>query len=745
MNDRLEGYVDHIVFRNDENGYTVLELGNSGKSTCCVGIFHTINEGEFLEVEGSYTLHNIYGEQFKIEHYNVKIPKEQKALERYLGSGAVKGIGAALAARIVKHFQDDTLRIMEEEPERLAEVKGISDRKARDIALQMAEKSQFQSDMIFLSGYGISLNLCLKIQKKYQERIYDILQENPYRLAEEIEGVGFKTADQIAAKSGIRKNSPHRIKSGFIYILNLALANGHMYLPKDILFTKTAQLLNLEEEEMDKHFMDLILEKKLVAKKKKEEDGEEQVHVYNYANYYLELSTAAMLKDLNVVHEEDSSFIHEIIRGIEKKSKISLDELQRKAVEKAAVSGIFILTGGPGTGKTTTINTMIRYFEAMNLTILLAAPTGRAAKRMQEATGYEASTIHRMLELYGDPENAMEKGAHFGRNSENPLEADVIIIDETSMLDIFLMNSLLKAIVPGTRLVFVGDVNQLPSVGPGCVLSDMIKSGAFPVITLNKIFRQAALSDIVVNAHRINKGEDISLNNKSRDFFFLERNDVLVIQKIVVSLVRDKIPAYLGIDSREIQVLTPMRKGALGVENLNVLLQKYLNPYDSKKEEHEHGNTVFRTGDKVMQVKNNYQIDWEIQGKYGIAVQKGSGVFNGDMGIIKEVDNFNESMVVEFDDSRIASYSFKQLDELELAYVITVHKSQGSEYAAVVMPLLSGPKMLLSRNLLYTAVTRAKSCVVLSGSSNLLHAMIQNQREDERYTGLARRIEEMHI
>ncbi len=745
MSDRLEGYVDHIVFRNDENGYTVLELGNSGKSTCCVGTFHTINEGEFLEVEGSYTLHNIYGEQFKIEHYNVKIPKEQKALERYLGSGAVKGIGAALAARIVKHFQDDTLRIMEEEPERLAEVKGISDRKARDIALQMAEKSQFQSDMIFLSGYGISLNLCLKIQKKYQERIYDILQENPYRLAEEIEGVGFKTADQIAAKSGIRKNSPHRIKSGFIYILNLALANGHMYLPKDILFTKTAQLLNLEEEEMDKHFMDLILEKKLVAKKKKEEDGEEQVHVYNYANYYLELSTAAMLKDLNVVHEEDSAFIHEIIRGIEKKSKISLDELQRKAVEKAAVSGIFILTGGPGTGKTTTINTMIRYFEAMNLTILLAAPTGRAAKRMQEATGYEASTIHRMLELYGDPENAMEKGAHFGRNSENPLEADVIIIDETSMLDIFLMNSLLKAVIPGTRLVFVGDVNQLPSVGPGCVLSDMIKSGAFPVITLNKIFRQAALSDIVVNAHRINKGEDISLDNKSRDFFFLERNDVLVIQKIVVSLVRDKIPAYLGIDSREIQVLTPMRKGALGVENLNVLLQKYLNPSDPQKEEHEHGNTVFRTGDKVMQVKNNYQIDWEIQGKYGIAVQKGSGVFNGDMGIIKEVDNFNESMVVEFDDSRIASYSFKQLDELELAYAITVHKSQGSEYAAVVMPLLSGPKMLLSRNLLYTAVTRAKSCVVLSGSSNLLHSMIQNQREDERYTGLARRIEEMHI
>ncbi len=745
MSDRLEGYVDHIVFRNDENGYTVLELGNSGKSTCCVGTFHTINEGEFLEVEGSYTLHNIYGEQFKIEHYNVKIPKEQKALERYLGSGAVKGIGAALAARIVKHFQDDTLRIMEEEPERLAEVKGISDRKARDIALQMAEKSQFQSDMIFLSGYGISLNLCLKIQKKYQERIYDILQENPYRLAEEIEGVGFKTADQIAAKSGIRKNSPHRIKSGFIYILNLALANGHMYLPKDILFTKTAQLLNLEEEEMDKHFMDLILEKKLVAKKKKEEDGEEQVHVYNYANYYLELSTAAMLKDLNVVHEEDSAFIHEIIRGIEKKSKISLDELQRKAVEKAAVSGIFILTGGPGTGKTTTINTMIRYFEAMNLTILLAAPTGRAAKRMQEATGYEASTIHRMLELYGDPENAMEKGAHFGRNSENPLEADVIIIDETSMLDIFLMNSLLKAVIPGTRLVFVGDVNQLPSVGPGCVLSDMIKSGAFPVITLNKIFRQAALSDIVVNAHRINKGEDISLDNKSRDFFFLERNDVLVIQKIVVSLVRDKIPAYLGIDSREIQVLTPMRKGALGVENLNVLLQKYLNPSDPQKEEHEYGNTVFRTGDKVMQVKNNYQIDWEIQGKYGIAVQKGSGVFNGDMGIIKEVDNFNESMVVEFDDSRIASYSFKQLDELELAYAITVHKSQGSEYAAVVMPLLSGPKMLLSRNLLYTAVTRAKSCVVLSGSSNLLHSMIQNQREDERYTGLARRIEEMHI
>lgn len=742
MSDRLEGYVEHIIFRNEENGYTVFELGKGNDPICCVGILHSINEGEYLEMSGSYMIHNIYGKQFKISDYNIKIPKEQKALERYLGSGAIKGIGAALASRIIDRFGEDTLHIIEEEPERLSEIKGISDKKARDIAAQVVEKSQFQSEMIFLSGYGISLNLCLKIHNKYHEHIYDILQDNPYKLAEEIEGIGFKTADSIALKAGIRLNSPYRIKSGFLYMLSLALGQGHMYLPKDILFSDTAGLLNIDEEELDKHFMDLIIEKKIIVKQLENDTGERVPIVYAYSNYYLELNTAAMLKSLNIVREEDYTFIHKIIDNIEGDSNIRLDELQREAVEKAAVSGIFILTGGPGTGKTTTINSMIRYFEALDMSILLAAPTGRAAKRMQETTGCEASTIHRMLELYGDPDDPEQK-ARFGRNKDNPLEADVIIIDETSMLDIFLMHALLEAVVPGTRMIFVGDVNQLPSVGPGRVLNDMIASGIFPVIRLNKIFRQAAKSDIVVNAHLINDGKDIRLDNQSEDFFFLERDDVRVVQKVVVSLVKEKLPRLLSLSSRDIQVLTPMRKGVLGCTMLNTLLQKYINEPDESKPEYDSGNTVFRTGDKVMQIKNNYQLEWVINGLYGIPVKRGTGVFNGDMGYIKKVDRFSEVIIVEFDDMRLVEYPFKQSDELELAYAITVHKAQGSEYSAVVMPLLSGPNMLLTRNLLYTAVTRAKNCVVLTGNPGIVGQMIKNESEDERYTTLETRLQEL--
>lgn len=740
MNDKLEGYVEHIIFRNEENGYTVFELGKEKEPICCTGILHNINEGEYLELTGSYIMHNIYGKQFKITNYIIKIPKEQQALERYLGSGAIKGIGAALASRIIKSFGEDTLHIIETEPERLAEIKGISEKKAKDIAAQIIEKSQFQSEMIFLSGYGISLNLCLKIHNKYHDRIYDILQDNPYKLAEEIEGIGFKIADSIALKAGIRLNSPYRIKSGFLYVLFLALGQGHMYLPKNILFARTAELLNISEDELDKHFMDLIIEKKIVVKKHEEQlSNELETIVYSYKNYYLELNTASMLKSLNVVKEEDYDFIHKIIDNIEKESNIRLDKLQKEAVEKAALNGVFILTGGPGTGKTTTINSMIRYFEALNMSILLAAPTGRAAKRMQEATGYESSTIHRMLELYGDPEDPEQK-ARFGRNKDNPLETDVIIIDETSMLDIFLMHALLEAVLPGTRIIFVGDINQLPSVGPGRVLNDMITSDQFAVVRLNKIFRQAAKSDIVVNAHLINAGKSIRLDNHSDDFFFLKRDDVRVIQKVVVSLVKEKLPKLLNMSSRDIQVLTPMRKGALGAINLNILLQKYINPYDASKPEYDNGHTVFRVGDKVMQIKNNYQLEWVINGKHDIPVKYGSGVFNGDMGYIKNVDKFLEIVTIEFDDSRISEYSFKQLDELELAYAITVHKAQGSEYPAIVMPLLSGPSMLMTRNLLYTAVTRAKSCVVLTGNPELVDTMIENETEDERYTSLQNRL-----
>ncbi len=742
MSNLLEGYVEHIIYRNDENGYTVFELSAKGGNVCCVGTLPDIDEGEYLRLDGAYTFHNVYGEQFKITSFSARIPQERQALERYLASGAIKGIGAALAGRIVDKFGDDTLRIIEEEPERLAEIKGISNRKAMKIAAQMEEKSQLRSDMIYLSQFGISLNLCLKIHQKYSGDVYDILQHNPYKIAEDISGVGFKTADMIASRAGIRKNSPFRLKSGYLYVLNIALNEGHMYLPKDILDMKTASMLEVGEDELESCFIELVMEKKIVSKQLADANGKIRVLVYLYRVYYLEMTVAAKLVRLNVIRESDEPFMDDILQTIERNSEISLDEMQREAVRTAAANGISILTGGPGTGKTTTINAMIRFFEALGKEILLAAPTGRAAKRMKEATGYDASTIHRMLEQYGDPEDPSEK-VRFGKNCDNPLEADVVIIDEASMVDIFLMSSLLDAVTEGTRLIFVGDVNQLPSVGPGAVLQDMIGSGRFRVIRLDKIFRQAAASKIVVNAHRINNGEHLELKSNEGDFVFFERDNALVLQKVVVSLVMEKLPRYLGIESREIQVLTPMRKGALGVETLNALLQKYLNPPSTDKPEHEYGSVVFRTGDKVMQIKNNYQLEWEIRGRYGIALEKGTGVFNGDMGTVIEVSDYDETLTVEYDDMRIVEYAYKQLDELELAYAVTVHKAQGSEYAAVVMPILTGPRPLLTRNLLYTAVTRAKNCAALAGSSKTINAMIDNETRDERYTSLKERIAEM--
>ena len=742
MVEKAEGFVEHIIFRNEENGYTVFELASKPKNICCVGILPGINEGEYLELEGEGTFHPTYGDQFKVSRFTAMIPKEQKALEKYLGSGAIRGIGAALAARIMKRFGEDTMRIMEEEPERLAEIKGISRKKARDIAVQMEEKSQLQNEMIFLTQYGISLKLCLKIHQKYHDEIYTVLQNNPYRLAEDIEGVGFRTADAIAARVGISRNSPYRIKSAILYVLNSALAQGDMFLLKEKLFSQTAELLDISGEELENCFIDLVMAKKLIAKNVEDENGNKIINVYTFQCYYLELSVAAKLKELNTITEEDETLIRDIIRGIEKNNDISLDALQKKAVETAAKNGIVILTGGPGTGKTTTINSMIRYFEALGMSILLAAPTGRAAKRMHEATGYEASTIHRMLEQYGDPDEPSER-VRFGRNIDNPLEADVIIIDEASMVDIFLMNALLNAILPGTKLIFVGDVNQLPSVGAGRVLRDMIESEEFSVIRLNKIFRQAAKSSIVVNAHKINNGEHLDLSDNSNDFIFFERDNVTVLQKVVVSLVLEKLPKFFGFESRDIQVLTPMRKGALGVETLNNLLQRYLNPPSDDKDEHESGSVVFRTGDKVMQIKNNYQLAWEVRGKYDIPLETGEGVFNGDTGIITRINDFSDTLTVLFDDMRTVDYPFKQLDELELAYAITIHKAQGSEYPAVVMPIINGPHMLLTRNLLYTAVTRAKSLAALAGSSRLINEMIDNETRDGRNTSLKERIQEI--
>ena len=741
MSECVSGYIDHIIFRNEENGYTVLSLKGvkDEEELTCVGTFPVITQGTSIEAQGNYTRHPVYGKQFQITEFAEKMPEDALAMERYLGSGAIKGIGAALAGRIVRRFGADTLRIVEEEPERLAEIKGISEKKAREIAAQIEEKADMRKAMMFLQKYGISLNLGAKIYQKYGDSVYGVLQENPYRLADDISGVGFRIADEIAGRIGIHMDSDYRIRSGMMYTLQQAAGEGHVYLPKEELFHRASELLGVDESYMEKHLMDLSVDRKVVQK---EENG--SVLVYPSRYYYLELNTARMLRELNVLCPEDEKMVQRRIAQIEKETGTVLDEMQKKAVTEAASHGLFILTGGPGTGKTTTINAIIRFFEGEGVELRLAAPTGRAAKRMTEATGYEAQTIHRLLELSGLPEEGRDdRDVHFERNSENPLEADVIIIDEMSMVDIHLMHSLLLAVTAGTRLILVGDENQLPSVGPGNVLRDIIRSGIFPVVELKKIFRQASESDIVVNAHKINRGEQVVLDNKSRDFFFLKRQNADVIIRVLIALIQEKLPPYVEAKPFDIQVLTPMRKGLLGVERLNQILQRYLNPPDPSKKEKEYGQGLFREGDKIMQVKNNYQLEWEIRGKYGIPVDKGVGVFNGDTGILKSINEFAETAEVEFEDGRWAEYSFKQMEELELAYAVTIHKSQGSEYPAVVMPLLSGPRMLLNRNLLYTAVTRARKCVTIVGSEETFREMIRNEKQQMRYSSLDIRLREV--
>ena len=744
MEETIEGYVEHIIYRNQENGYTVANLVVEETEITCVGIFQYLNEGETIKAKGVYKEHPSYGQQFSVSSYEIVIPQDSLAMERYLGSGAIRGIGAALAARIVRHFGDDTLRIIETEPERLAEVKGISERKAREIAEQVEDKADMRKAMMFLQQYGISQTLGAKIYQQYKQDMYRILKENPYKMAEDISGVGFKIADEIAARIGIHTDSDYRIRSGLLYILLLATAEGHVYLPKKVLRARAEKLLGVQADYMEKHIVDLAIDRKVVVKEIMDEfKGEKEQIVYASQYYQIELHTAQMLHELNLKDTVDEEVIAEKIRRIQKAEKIELDQMQQQAIVEAVRNGLLVITGGPGTGKTTTINGIIRYFEMEGLDICLAAPTGRAAKRMTETTGYEAKTIHRMLELTGAPEEK-SGSVHFERNAQNPLEADVIIIDEMSMVDIFLMHALLSAVVAGTRLILVGDVNQLPSVGPGSVLKDIIASGEFPVVELVKIFRQASQSDIVVNAHKINQGVPVSLDNKSMDFFFLKRYDANVIISVVITLIQKKMPKFVDAEPYDIQVLTPMRKGLLGVERLNVILQQYLNPPSKGKKEKEHGRGLFREGDKVMQIKNNYQLEWEIRGLYGIPVEKGVGVFNGDTGIIKEINTFAETITVEFDERRFVEYSFKQLEELELAYAITIHKAQGREYPAVIIPLLAGPKMLMNRNLLYTAVTRARKCVTLVGDEKVFAEMENNKMEQSRYTALDLRIKESH-
>ena len=752
--EEYKGYVEHIIYRNEENTYTVFEVNCEDGILTCTGFPPAISEGESCIVAGEVVHHAVYGDQFKVDTYRVIPPENSQAMLRYLSSGAVKGIGQALAARIVKRFGDETLRIMDEEPERLAEIKGISERKSREIAAFMAEKRDLRDAMLFLQQYGVTNRVALKIWKTYGERMYTVLKENPYQLAEDIFGIGFATADEIASRVGISTQSEFRIRSGILYTLSTTLAEGSSYLPKPVLLARAAELLKVPGELIEVQLDNLAVERRVKVRRKQDE-----VQVYSNTAWREEQQIARMMADLEAepVHHGGRD-PEKVLEELEREENLELDPMQREAVLMAAEHAVLIVSGGPGTGKTTTINTIIRYLRKESLEVLLAAPTGRAAKRMTEATGYEAMTIHRLLGVRAvreEGEGAFmpeqipgERGgtpsfSYFEKGSDNPLEADAIIIDEMSMVDMHLFCSLLKAVMPGTRLILVGDVNQLPSVGPGRVLQDLISSGVFRTVMLSKIFRQAMESDIVTNAHRILGGEMPEMGNKSRDFFFLERDNAPVIYKHTVELMRDKLPGYLHCDTGEIQVLTPMRKGPLGVNRLNEVLQSVLNPPAKNKREVQRQDVVFREGDKVMQTRNNYQIEWEIRGNYGLKVDSGTGVFNGDAGIIQNIDNDAEIVTVCFDEEKIVEYSFSDLEDLEPAYAVTVHKSQGSEYPAVILPLLSGPSALLSRNLLYTAVTRARDCVVILGSRQTVAAMTANVRENRRYTGLKERIHEI--
>ena len=732
----INGFVEKVVYRNNENGYTVVNISVEGDDVVCTGYFSDITEGDQIIAEGSFVEHKQYGIQFTVASYEIKEPETSVAMEKYLGSGIIKGVGPALSAKIVKKFGDETFNIIEREPERLAEIKGITEKKAIEIGTQFEEKKEFRNAMIFLNQYGVSNALAMKIYKEYGIKVMKIVRENPYRLADDIAGVGFKTADEIALRMGFSPESSMRMKAGISFALSMAASKGHTYLLYEDLYEESKRLLGISEAEFESDIYELTIERKIVLKEVK---GERRV--YNNNLYYMELTVARKLLDLNAKSENNYKVMEAKVKEVEAKTGIKLGDLQRKAVYEAVESGLVIITGGPGTGKTTTINAIIKLFEMQNMEILLAAPTGRAAKRMTETTGMEAQTIHRLLELNGNPE---EGGSmRFERNELNPLEADVIIIDEMSMVDIYLMYSLLKAITVGTRLILVGDVNQLPSVGPGKVLKDIISSEKFNVVRLSEIFRQAAESDIITNAHKINAGQSIRLDNKSKDFFMLSMSSSIQIQRALVSLIAEKLPPYVDATKYDIQVLTPSRKGELGVENLNKILQQYINPPASNKREKQWGEVVFRENDKVMQIKNDYQMEWKIVTKKGLTIKEGSGVFNGDCGIIREINEFAGTVTVEFDEGKLVEYTGATLEELELAYAITIHKSQGSEYPAVIIPLLNAPRPLLNRNLLYTAVTRARKCVTIVGSENSVNEMIQNESEMKRNSGLVDSIIEM--
>jgi exodeoxyribonuclease V alpha subunit len=735
----IEGTIESIVYRNDENGYTVAKMENNKKIISVVGCMPFINEGHKVKITGDWTTHATFGEQIKVETCEEIVPSTIDGVENYLASGLVIGIGPVTAKRIVEKFGMDTLDIMEMNPMRLTEVEGIGEKKAAAIAENFKDQRELRQVMVFLQSYGITPNFAIRIYKKYGIETIKTVNENPYRLCDDINGIGFKTADKIARNLGVDPSSKYRIMSGIKYILSGCTANGHVYLPKLNLLDECSKILGLNEEMINEALVSLLVSKELCA-----DQMEEDTAIYLSTMYYSELGVARKLIELSLYGDEQKESEDDIINEInefENGNDIEFGEEQRQAIVSGVKNCFSIITGGPGTGKTTIIKCIISIFEKKGMNIVLGAPTGRAAKRITETTGYEAKTIHRLLEMgYAIEDGDGNGNANFTKDESDPIEAEVIIIDEASMIDILLMNSLLKALALGTRVIMVGDVDQLPSVGPGNVLKDIIESKAVNVVKLKKIYRQSNESLITLNAHKINSGEMPELNDKGKDFFFIQKSNGNELLEELLTLAHKRLPAFKeGFDfMKDIQVLAPMRKGEVGINNLNNRLQQMLNPALEGKVERKFKDYLIREGDKVMQIRNNYSVSWEslTNGDEG-----GSGIYNGDIGYIENIDNEAQSVTVIFDEEKRVKYDFVNLDELELAYAITIHKSQGSEFPIVIIPVWNGPPMLMNRNLIYTAVTRAKKLVVLVGSRQVLAGMVKNNRIAARHTRLKDRIE----
>jgi len=724
----IEGIVEEIIFTNEANGYTVCEIRCHNDSITAVGFMPFINVGDTLKLSGKWVNHPDYGEQLKVETYEKKLPQTVDAIEKYLASGVIKGVGPVTARKIVERFGEETLSILQFDPGRLAEIKGISLNKAIEIGQAFNEQQELREVVMFFQKYGISPTFSAKIYKTFGKDTIEKIKENPYRLADEVIGIGFKTADRIAQSLGIDPASGYRICSGIKYVLSQAASAGHVFLPEDVLREYTASLLDIGLDSINDAIVSLLVDKSITVE---HEGGTRRIYLSPF--YYAETGVCRKLLELaSVTFKKDIEGLEEAIDEVQAEEGIILAENQRIAVKEALTSGVMIITGGPGTGKTTIIKTIIKLLQKEGYDIALAAPTGRAAKRMTEATGFEARTIHRLLEMqYMGDENEL----YFFRSEANPIEADIVIIDEMSMVDVLLMNHLLKAIAPGTRLILVGDVDQLPSVGPGNVLKDIIASGVIKTVRLTEIFRQAEESMIIVNAHRVNRGEKPRLNERGKDFFFIHRKSGEDIVATIVELCGKRLPATYGYHPiKDIQVLTPTKKGITGVANLNIELQKALNPEDKRKNEKPFRDYVFREGDRVMQVRNNYNLRWVKADRHDV---DGEGVFNGDTGLIRRIDTEEQKAEVIFEDEKIVEYDFSILDEIEPAFAVTIHKSQGSEFPVVVIPIFPGPKVLLTRNLLYTAITRAKELVILVGVERVLYEMIENDREAFRHSGLA--------